>query len=120
MTGDDAVNDLDTPTGERERKAYFTLAARYAIAGLELVKGDWEVTGQAPYYATRYGLFKPLENLEAAQSALPAAERDAPLILVLDGVTDPHNLGACLRVADGAGVHAVIAPKDHEIGRAHV
>ncbi|OYY74218.1 MAG: 23S rRNA (guanosine(2251)-2'-O)-methyltransferase RlmB [Gammaproteobacteria bacterium 28-57-27] len=34
------------------------------------------------------------------------------LLLVLDGVTDPHNLGACLRVADGAGVHAVIAPKD--------
>ena len=40
----------------------------------------------------------------------------APLLLVLDGVTDPHNLGACLRVADGAGVHAVIAPKDHAAG----
>jgi 23S rRNA (guanosine2251-2'-O)-methyltransferase len=36
-----------------------------------------------------------------------------PLLLLLDGVTDPRNLGACLRVADGAGVHAVIAPKDH-------
>jgi 23S rRNA (guanosine2251-2'-O)-methyltransferase len=35
---------------------------------------------------------------------------------VLDGVTDPHNLGACLRVADGAGAHAVIAPKDHAVG----
>jgi 23S rRNA (guanosine2251-2'-O)-methyltransferase len=41
---------------------------------------------------------------------------ESPLILVLDGVTDPHNLGACLRVADGAGVHAVIAPKDHAVG----
>lgn len=39
-----------------------------------------------------------------------------PLILLLDGVTDPHNLGACLRVADGAGVQAVIAPKDHAVG----
>ncbi|MCM2253596.1 MAG: 23S rRNA (guanosine(2251)-2'-O)-methyltransferase RlmB [Ramlibacter sp.] len=38
------------------------------------------------------------------------------LLLVLDGVTDPHNLGACLRVADGAGAHAVIAPKDHAAG----
>jgi 23S rRNA (guanosine2251-2'-O)-methyltransferase len=38
------------------------------------------------------------------------------LLLVLDGITDPHNLGACLRVADGAGVHAVIAPKDHAVG----
>ena len=35
-----------------------------------------------------------------------------PLILILDGVTDPHNLGACLRVADGAGADAIIVPKD--------
>jgi 23S rRNA (guanosine2251-2'-O)-methyltransferase len=41
---------------------------------------------------------------------------EPPLLLVLDGVTDPHNLGACLRVADGAGAHAVIAPKDHAVG----
>ena len=39
-----------------------------------------------------------------------------PLVLVLDGITDPHNLGACLRVADGAGACAVIAPKDHAVG----
>jgi len=57
-----------------------------------------------------------LEQLEAANVDRPVAERDQPLILVLDGVTDPHNLGACLRVADGAGVHAVIAPKDHAAG----
>ena len=36
--------------------------------------------------------------------------------LILDGVTDPHNLGACLRSADGAGVHAVIIPKDNAVG----
>ena len=35
-----------------------------------------------------------------------------PLLLILDGVTDPHNLGACLRTADAAGVHAVLIPKD--------
>ncbi len=38
------------------------------------------------------------------------------LLLVLDGVQDPHNLGACLRVADAAGVHAVIVPKDRACG----
>ncbi|MBP8194929.1 MAG: 23S rRNA (guanosine(2251)-2'-O)-methyltransferase RlmB, partial [Azonexus sp.] len=37
-------------------------------------------------------------------------------LLVLDGITDPRNLGACLRVADAAGVHAVIAPKDRAVG----
>jgi 23S rRNA (guanosine2251-2'-O)-methyltransferase len=39
-----------------------------------------------------------------------------PLLLLLDGVTDPHNLGACLRVANAAGVHAVVAPKDRAAG----
>jgi 23S rRNA (guanosine2251-2'-O)-methyltransferase len=42
--------------------------------------------------------------------------QEPPLLLVLDGVTDPHNLGACLRVADAAGVHAVVAPKDRSAG----
>jgi 23S rRNA (guanosine2251-2'-O)-methyltransferase len=39
-----------------------------------------------------------------------------PFLLILDGVQDPHNLGACLRSADAAGVHAVIAPKDRAAG----
>ncbi len=41
---------------------------------------------------------------------------EPPFLLVLDGITDPHNLGACLRVADAMGVHAVIAPKDKSAG----
>ena len=45
-----------------------------------------------------------------------AALSEPALLLVLDGVQDPHNLGACLRVADGAGAHAVIAPKDRAVG----
>lgn len=38
------------------------------------------------------------------------------LVLILDGIQDPHNLGACLRTANGAGVHMVIAPKDKSVG----
>jgi 23S rRNA (guanosine2251-2'-O)-methyltransferase len=45
-----------------------------------------------------------------------AAISGPPLLLVLDGVTDPHNLGACLRIANAAGAHAVIAPKDRAAG----
>jgi 23S rRNA (guanosine2251-2'-O)-methyltransferase len=41
---------------------------------------------------------------------------EPPLLMVLDGVTDPHNLGACLRSADAFGVHAVLAPKDRSAG----
>jgi 23S rRNA (guanosine2251-2'-O)-methyltransferase len=49
-----------------------------------------------------------------AQLLSDLAETDTqPILLLLDGVTDPRNVGACLRVADGAGAHAVIAPKDH-------
>jgi len=63
-----------------------------------------------------HSLDELLEALEASQADVPLAQRVQPLLLVLDGVTDPHNLGACLRVADGAGAHAVIAPKDHAAG----
>jgi 23S rRNA (guanosine2251-2'-O)-methyltransferase len=41
---------------------------------------------------------------------------EPPFLLILDNITDPHNLGACLRSADGAGVHAVIAPRDKAAG----
>ena len=60
------------------------------------------------------------------QPAAPLHELDLPdlianldepaLLLVLDGVQDPHNLGACLRSADAAGVHAVLAPRDRAVG----
>jgi 23S rRNA (guanosine2251-2'-O)-methyltransferase len=65
------------------------------------------------------GVAARVEALTQARSIddlLDELGSEPPLLLVLDGVTDPHNLGACLRVADGAGAHAVIAPKDHAVG----
>lgn len=64
-----------------------------------------------------------LARAAAASAALPA-DLDAllagiqgpPLLLVLDGVQDPHNLGACLRTANAAGVHGVLAPRDRATG----
>lgn len=65
-------------------------------------------------------LVQPVPQARSLDDLLDQMEHaddvDPPLLLVLDGVTDPHNLGACLRVADGAGAHAVIAPKDHAAG----
>jgi 23S rRNA (guanosine2251-2'-O)-methyltransferase len=82
--------------------------------GLRLAKmcgshGHQGVVARVDPMAQVKSLDELLEQLEEGASA-------KPLLLVLDGVTDPHNLGACLRVADGAGAHAVIAPKDHAAG----
>ncbi len=54
-------------------------------------------------------LYQMIEAMEAV-----------PFLLILDGVTDPHNLGACLRSADAAGVHAVVVPKDNSAGLTEV
>ena len=64
----------------------------------------------------RVDVLPKVNSLDDLLDQLEQGTGEPPLILVLDGVTDPHNLGACLRVADGAGAHAVIAPKDHAVG----
>ena len=58
-------------------------------------------------------------SYERSEKTLPeflAALSEPALLLVLDGVQDPHNLGACLRTADAAGVHALIMPRDRAAG----
>lgn len=56
---------------------------------------------------------RPMENLsEKDLDSLLDALSEPAFLLILDGVQDPHNLGACIRTAEAAGVHAVIAPKD--------
>ena len=108
------------PTRRDARMRQFIARAKEAgvrlieANGLRLSKlagshGHQGVAARVQEVAKLHSLDDLLDQLEADGVA-------NPLLLVLDGVTDPHNLGACLRVADGAGAHAVIAPKDHAVG----
>jgi len=94
------------------------LIERAQAAKVRLVDSDDAQLTQLAGNARHQGVVArvtPLPQSHSLDDLLDAVE-GPPLLLVLDGVTDPHNLGACLRVADGAGVHAVIAPKDHAVG----
>ena len=96
--------------------------ARAKEAGVRLIEADGlrlaKLAGSHGHQgvAARVEAVAQLHSLDDLLDQLEADGVKSPLLLVLDGVTDPHNLGACLRVADGAGAHAVIAPKDHAVG----
>lgn len=87
-------------------------------AGLRPIEAEGLRLARLAGSAGHQGVVARVEPLPVAHSLddLLDGLQGPPLLLVLDGVTDPHNLGACLRVADGAGAHAVIAPKDHAVG----
>jgi 23S rRNA (guanosine2251-2'-O)-methyltransferase len=87
-------------------------------AGVRPIEADALRLARLAGSAGHQGVVARVEALPTANSLddLLDGVQGPPLLLVLDGVTDPHNLGACLRVADGAGAHAVIAPKDHAVG----
>ena len=94
------------------------LLDRAKDAGMRLIDSDNDRLQKLCGTHRHQGVVARAEVVALSHSlddTLDAAEGD-PLVLVLDGITDPHNLGACLRVADGAGVHAVVAPKDHAVG----
>jgi 23S rRNA (guanosine2251-2'-O)-methyltransferase len=106
---------LDTSRRDPRMRQF---AQRAEEAGIRIVASDDAQLSKLCGAARHQGVVArvlPLPVSHSIDDTLDAVQGD-PLLLVLDGVTDPHNLGACLRVADGAGAHGVIAPKDHAVG----
>jgi 23S rRNA (guanosine2251-2'-O)-methyltransferase len=91
---------------------------RAAETGVRVIEADGVRLAKLAGSHGHQGVAARVQPLPVAHSLddLLDGVQGPPLLLVLDGVTDPHNLGACLRVADGAGANAVIAPKDHAAG----
>jgi len=102
----------DARVRELKRTAEIVGLHVHAASVDALVKLVGDVNHQGAVAAIRP--LKPWDENDLAQ-ALERVADDA-LLLVLDGVTDPHNLGACLRSAAAAGVDAVITPKDRSAG----
>ena len=106
---------FDATRRDQRMRQFLTKAEE---AGLNLVESDDDRLQKMCGTHRHQGVVAKVESIPQAKSLddLLDALSEPPLLLVLDGITDPHNLGACLRVADGAGAHAVIAPKDHAVG----
>jgi 23S rRNA (guanosine2251-2'-O)-methyltransferase len=85
---------------------------------IKIVETDGERLDKMAGNSRHQGVVARVEHVAMPHSLDEVVEaiEGPPLLLILDGVTDPHNLGACLRVADGAGAHAIVAPKDHAVG----
>ncbi|HEF4742744.1 TPA: 23S rRNA (guanosine(2251)-2'-O)-methyltransferase RlmB [Burkholderia multivorans] len=110
------VEVLYDQTRRDRRMQDFLHAAKEA--GVRLIAADETRLWGLAHTERHQGVVARVEDLPLAQnlSELLDGIQGPALLLVLDGVTDPHNLGACLRVADAAGAHAVIAPRDRAVG----
>jgi 23S rRNA (guanosine2251-2'-O)-methyltransferase len=117
--GPDGVGELWLERSRRDRRLA-ELADIARQAGIPVRQADRDELDQAAQGTNHQGALawvrapaaRPAQDLDTLLDALPGP----PLLLLLDEVQDPHNLGACLRTADAAGVQAVIAPKDNSAG----
>ena len=116
-TAPESITEIHVDATRRDARMR-QFVERAQAAGAKLVDSDDQrlirLAG-SPRHQGVVARVTPLAQTHSLDDVLDAVS-GAPLVLVLDGVTDPHNLGACLRVADGAGAHAVVAPKDHAVG----
>lgn len=115
----ETVSEMWVDRARHDRRLQKILAAAqaggvnvHAVGGRELER----LVPGVPHQGVAARAHIPRLHDEHDLQTLLGASGHAPLLLILDGVTDPHNLGACLRDADAAGVDAVIAPRDRACG----
>ena len=116
-TAPKSVIELHVEANRRDARMR-SFADRAREAGIKIVETDGERLDKMAGTSRHQGVVARVEHVAMPHSLDEVVEsiEGPPLLLILDGVTDPHNLGACLRVADGAGAHAIVAPKDHAVG----
>ena len=116
-TAPQSVIELHVEANRRDARMR-SFVDRAREADIKIVETDGERLDKMAGTSRHQGVVARVEVVAMPHSLDEVIEavEGPPLLLILDGVTDPHNLGACLRVADGAGAHAIVAPKDHAVG----
>lgn len=111
------VHEIYLDAARRDRRAR-DLAQAAQARGVRVILIEGVRLDGMSGHARHQGIAARVEAAAPAQDLddILAGLSEPALLLILDGITDPHNLGACLRVADAMGVHAVIAPKDRAAG----
>lgn len=113
----DSIKEVFLDAARRDQRAR-DLAKMAETQGVRVIPCDSARLASMAGGARHQGV---AANIDASRSHVDIEDvldtlTEPALLLVLDGIQDPHNLGACLRVADAFGVHAVIAPKDRAVG----
>ena len=113
----DSLKTVYYDLSRRDRRMKDFIEVANELLGRKLHQADTERLRQLAGHDRHQGVVALAEKMTIARTITEVVEdvegaKEKPLFLVLDGVTDPHNFGACLRVADGAGVDAVVIPKD--------
>jgi len=111
----DTLKTVYYDISRRDRRMKDFIEVTQQTIGRKLHQADSERLRQLAGHDRHQGVVAFAEPASLARNVaelLDSLGDKKPLILILDGVTDPHNLGACLRVADGAGADAILVPKD--------
>jgi 23S rRNA (guanosine2251-2'-O)-methyltransferase len=117
--GSEGVSEVWLERKRRDRRlaelAEIARGARVPIR--QVVRDELDATvGDANHQGVLAWVRIPAARNEKDLEGILEKAEGPPFLLILDGVQDPHNLGACLRTADAAGVHALVAPKDKAVG----